>query len=57
VESDIDDGTLEAIRLRRARSTEEARQPIRHLFLFGADPNSDWLSGSGVALAMRSGSY
>jgi thioredoxin reductase (NADPH) len=27
------------------------RRPIRHLFLFiGAEPNSDWLAGSGVAL-------
>jgi thioredoxin reductase (NADPH) len=27
------------------------RRPIRHLFLFiGADPNTDWLAGSGVAL-------
>jgi thioredoxin reductase (NADPH) len=27
------------------------RKPIRHLFLFiGAEPNTDWLSGSGVAL-------
>jgi thioredoxin reductase (NADPH) len=26
-------------------------QPIRHLFLFiGADPNTGWLDGSGVAL-------
>ena len=27
------------------------RRPIQHLFLFiGADPNTGWLSGSGVAL-------
>ena len=27
------------------------RRPIRHLFLFiGAEPNTDWLAGSGVAL-------
>jgi len=27
------------------------RRPIRHVFLFiGADPNTDWLAGSGVAL-------
>jgi thioredoxin reductase (NADPH) len=27
------------------------RRPIRHVFLFiGADPNVDWLAGSGVAL-------
>jgi thioredoxin reductase (NADPH) len=29
----------------------ELRHPIQHLFLFiGAEPNTDWLSGSGVAL-------
>jgi thioredoxin reductase (NADPH) len=45
------DGVLEAVRWRQARAREEARLPIRHLFLFiGADPNTDWLSGSGVAL-------
>ena len=32
-------------------SDEEVRRPIQHLFLFiGAEPNTDWLSGSGVAL-------
>ena len=45
------DGMLEAIRWRRRGSEEEVRRPIRHLFLFiGAEPNTDWLSGSGVAL-------
>ena len=44
-------GVLEAIRWRHAPSGEETRRPIRHLFLFiGADPNTSWLSGSGVAL-------
>jgi thioredoxin reductase (NADPH) len=43
------DGALEAIRWRR--SDEEVRRQIQHLFLFiGADPNTDWLSGSEVAL-------
>jgi thioredoxin reductase (NADPH) len=43
-------GMLEAVRWRQAGSTEVQR-PIRHLFLFtGADPNTDWLAGSGVAL-------
>ncbi len=43
------DGMLEAIRWRQGAS--EVRRPIRHLFLFiGAEPNADWLSGSGVAL-------
>jgi thioredoxin reductase (NADPH) len=44
------DGALEAIRWRQ-KSAEEVRTPIQHLFLFiGADPNTDWLSGSGIAL-------
>jgi thioredoxin reductase (NADPH) len=43
------DGMLEAIRWRQGAA--EVRRPIRHLFLFiGAEPNTDWLSGSGVAL-------
>jgi thioredoxin reductase (NADPH) len=46
-----DNGTLEAIRWRQGASGKEVRRPIRHLFLFiGAEPNTDWLSGSGVAL-------
>jgi thioredoxin reductase (NADPH) len=45
------DGMLEAIRWRQGKSEVEVRRPIRHLFLFiGAEPNTDWLSGSGVAL-------
>jgi thioredoxin reductase (NADPH) len=45
------DGVLEAIRCRSRRSGEEIRHAIRHLFLFiGADPNTTWLSGSGVRL-------
>jgi thioredoxin reductase (NADPH) len=45
------DGMLEAIRWRRRNNGEDVRRPIRHLFLFiGADPNSDWLAGSGIAL-------
>jgi thioredoxin reductase (NADPH) len=44
------DGMLEAIRWRRGTGEEECH-PIQHLFLFiGADPNTDWLSGSGIAL-------
>jgi thioredoxin reductase (NADPH) len=44
------DGVLDAIRWRGA-SGEEVSRPIRHLFLFiGAEPNTDWLAGSGVAL-------
>jgi len=45
------DGILEAIRCRSHRSGEEKKFAIRHLFLFiGADPNTDWLSRSGVML-------
>ena len=45
------DGMLEAVRWRQGASGEEVRRPIRHVFLFiGADPNTDWLAGSGVAL-------
>ena len=40
--------TLEAIRWRQGET--ETRRPVRHLFLFiGADPNTDWLEGCGVA--------
>jgi thioredoxin reductase (NADPH) len=43
------DGVLEAVRWRGPSG--EATRPVRHLFLFiGADPNTDWLNGSGVAL-------
>ncbi|MGC2824444.1 MAG: FAD-dependent oxidoreductase [Pseudolabrys sp.] len=45
------DGVLGAIRWRHGTSGEEVRRPIRHLFLFiGADPNTDWLAGSEIAL-------
>jgi thioredoxin reductase (NADPH) len=44
-------GMLEAIRWRQGKTGEETRRAIRHLFLFiGAQPNTDWLAGSGVAL-------
>ena len=43
--------TLEAVRWRVRQTGKETRRPIPHLFLFiGADPNTDWLSGSDVAL-------
>ena len=43
-------GVLEAVRV-RDKSDVEKRHPLRHLFLFiGAEPNTDWLAGSGVAL-------
>jgi thioredoxin reductase (NADPH) len=45
------DGMLSAVHWHRAATGENVRRPIRHLFLFiGADPNTGWLSGSGVAL-------
>ena len=45
------DGVLETVRWRRRDSDEETTRPVRHLFLFiGADPNTAWLAGSGVAL-------
>jgi thioredoxin reductase (NADPH) len=45
------DGMLEQIRWRRRGESEEMRRPIRHLFLFiGAEPNTDWLAQSGIAL-------
>jgi thioredoxin reductase (NADPH) len=45
------DGMLEAIRWRQGAPGDEVRRRIRHLFLFiGAEPNTGWLSGSGVAL-------
>jgi len=45
------DGALEAICWRTRSNGQDVRRPIRHLFLFiGAEPNTDWLLGSGVAL-------
>jgi thioredoxin reductase (NADPH) len=45
------EGMLKAIRWRQGSSAEEIRRPIRHLFLFiGAEPNTKWLSQSGVVL-------
>ena len=44
-------GMLEAVRWRRRGEESEVRRPVRHLFSFiGADPNTDWLAGSGVIL-------
>jgi thioredoxin reductase (NADPH) len=48
------DGAIEAIAWRDRRSGAETRREIRQLFLFiGADPNTDWLAGAGVALDDR----
>jgi thioredoxin reductase (NADPH) len=47
-------GKLEAIRWRAGKDATEHRCPLRHLFLFiGADPNTNWLAGSGVALGPK----
>jgi thioredoxin reductase (NADPH) len=44
------DGKLEAVRWKIAGG-QEARRSINHLFLFiGAEPNTDWLEGSGIGL-------
>jgi thioredoxin reductase (NADPH) len=43
------DGMLEAVRWRH--NGTEVRRPVRHIFNFiGADPNTDWLADSGIAL-------
>ncbi len=45
------DGVLNAVRWQHRATGREARRPINHLFLFiGAEPNTDWLEGSGIAL-------
>jgi len=42
---------LESVRWRHRVTGDETRRPIRHLFSFiGAEPNTDWLSESDVAL-------
>jgi thioredoxin reductase (NADPH) len=44
-------GVLETIRWCTGKAGPEVCRPIRHVFLFiGAEPNTDWLSGSGIAL-------
>jgi hypothetical protein len=48
------DGMLQAVRCRSHLSSDERTCAIRHLFLFiGADPNTDWLAGSGITLDDR----
>src|SRR5262249_5754147 len=45
------DGMLNAVRWRCSGSETEMHCAINHMFLFiGAEPNTDWLAGSGVAL-------
>ena len=45
------DGVLEAIRCRSHGSGTETTVAVPHLVMFiGADPNTDWLAGSGIVL-------
>ncbi len=45
------DGVLNAVRWQHRATGQDVRRAINHLFLFiGADPNTDWLEGSGIAL-------
>src|SRR5258708_9113365 len=42
-------GILEGVRWRIGATGEEVRRAINHLFLFiGAEPNTNWLKGSGI---------
>jgi thioredoxin reductase (NADPH) len=51
---DGDSGKLEAVAIRERSSGMESRHPARFLFSFiGADPNTDWLRDSGIALDSR----
>jgi thioredoxin reductase (NADPH) len=48
---DGQDGILEAVSCRSYPSGDEVKHATRHLFLFiGAEPHTEWLSGSGVTL-------
>lgn len=48
------DGALGAVRWRERASGAEVRHPARFLFSFiGAQPNTDWLAGSGLQLDER----
>jgi thioredoxin reductase (NADPH) len=45
------EGVLHEICWRKRDTGEETRRPIRHVFLFiGAEPNTDWLARTGIAL-------
>jgi len=48
------DAMLATVSWKVGTSGKEICRPIKHLFLFiGADPNTDWLSGSGIALDVK----
>jgi thioredoxin reductase (NADPH) len=45
------DGMLEAVHWRIGADAQEVRRSINHLFLFiGAEPNTDWLTDTGIGL-------
>jgi thioredoxin reductase (NADPH) len=45
------DGMLQGLRWQIGATGQEVRRAINHLFLFiGAEPNTNWLTGSGIAL-------
>jgi thioredoxin reductase (NADPH) len=49
-----DEGKLSAITVRDRASGEEQRRQVTHLFSFiGAEPNTDWLDGTGIKLDGR----
>src|SRR5277367_2835247 len=51
VRLDGKDGKLRSVTWRHGPSGKETQRAARHLFLFiGADPNTDWLGGSAVAI-------
>ena len=46
-----EDGKLKEVRWKHRPSGQETTRSIRHVFLFiGADPNTDWLKPSGIAV-------
>ena len=48
------DGALEAVTWRERASGDQLRHPAKFLFSFiGAEPNTDWLAGSGLQLDER----
>jgi thioredoxin reductase (NADPH) len=45
------DGAMQTLRWQMGANGQEVRRAINHLFLFiGAEPNTDWLKDSGIAL-------
>jgi thioredoxin reductase (NADPH) len=49
-----EEGKLTAVTLRDRSSGEEQRREVAHLFSFiGAEPNTDWLEGTGIRLDAR----